>query len=102
MDPTIRIQRWWRTFLQGKSPCSNCGIYNYTYTYEPDYTQCADCYDTILDNNSTKRRCICDDWLCSGTCGELWCGCVDVCRGRCGIRDNIGFSSFLIRNKNGV
>ncbi len=28
----------------------------------------------------------CNDYFCSGECGELDCGCVDICRGRCGLR----------------
>ena len=94
MDPVVRIQRWWRSFLVGMTPCSNCGFYNYTHTYEPDYPQCGECYSKILDNGSTNRRCDCDDWLCPGDCGTLWCGCIDVCRGRCGFTGNVGFSKF--------
>jgi hypothetical protein len=26
----------------------------------------------------------CDDIWCDGHCGALYCGCIDVCRGRCG------------------
>ena len=29
----------------------------------------------------------CDDIWCQGGCGTLDCGCIDVCRGRCGMRD---------------
>ena len=92
MDSAIRIQRWWRSFLKEKTPCSKCGIYIYTYLYEPGYTECANCYDTILNDGSTNVLCYCRDWLCPGTCGELQCGCIDVCRGRCGLRDP--FSKF--------
>ena len=26
----------------------------------------------------------CGNWLCPGDCGTLVCGCIDVCRGKCG------------------
>jgi hypothetical protein len=29
----------------------------------------------------------CGDWMCPGDCGMLSCGCIDTCRGRCGLRD---------------
>jgi len=29
----------------------------------------------------------CSDLWCQGGCGTLDCGCIDVCRGRCGMRD---------------
>lgn len=33
-------------------------------------------------------RCIgCYHEDCAGECGVLWCGCIDVCRGRCGLND---------------
>jgi hypothetical protein len=31
----------------------------------------------------------CNDRLCNWDCGTLWCGCIDVCRGRCGSRCGI-------------
>lgn len=34
--------------------------------------------------------CYCEDRSCDHTCGTLWCGCIDTCRGRCGFTDNIG------------
>ncbi len=45
------------------------------------YTGC-DC------NQEISYRCACSDWMCPGDCGTLWCGCIDVCRGRCGMRDD--------------
>ncbi len=45
------------------------------------HTNC-DCNDNII------YRCGCSDWMCPGDCGTLWCGCIDVCRGRCGMRDD--------------
>lgn len=40
--------------------------------------------DFIWDNPHS-----CGDWICPGDCGVLFCGCIDVCRGRCGFRDDI-------------
>jgi hypothetical protein len=37
--------------------------------------------DSISDSNFV---CSCDDIWCNGTCGTLMCGCIDVCRNRCG------------------
>jgi hypothetical protein len=37
------------------------------------------------DMNDTS--CPCYVRGCPGDCGTLWCGCIDVCRGRCGLRD---------------
>jgi len=31
--------------------------------------------------------CYCRDVDCPGGCGTLSCGCIDICRGRCGLRD---------------
>ena len=38
------------------------------------------CNDDILPSH------YCGDWMCPGDCGTLSCGCIDVCRGRCGFR----------------
>jgi hypothetical protein len=97
MNPTqasIRIQRWWRTFLVGMVPCAGCGVYDYAYAYDPDYPRCADCYHTALDNYKYDRLCDCRDVTCDTRCGTLWCGCIDVCRGRCGFKDNVGYSGY--------
>lgn len=32
-------------------------------------------------------ECYCQVKGCPGGCGVLWCGCIDVCRGRCGLKD---------------
>ena len=34
--------------------------------------------------NEYKCPCYCEG--CPGDCGTLWCGCIDVCRGRCGLK----------------
>ena len=36
-------------------------------------------------NVETKSRCGCYDDTCFGECGVLTCGCIDVCRNRCGL-----------------
>ena len=55
--------------------------------------------DDHVDNNSSlgqaspkdqyddEYKCPCYVEGCPGGCGTLWCGCIDVCRGRCGLRD---------------
>lgn len=30
----------------------------------------------------------CGDRSCHWDCGVLWCGCIDICRGRCGLKDD--------------
>lgn len=37
------------------------------------------------EENEYKCPCYCEG--CPGDCGTLWCGCIDVCRGRCGLND---------------
>jgi hypothetical protein len=37
-------------------------------------------------DNTYKCPCYVDG--CGGDCGTLWCGCIDVCRGRCGLKDS--------------
>lgn len=39
-------------------------------------------------NDEIYTGCPCYDRLCPGDCGTLWCGCIDVCRNRCGLRDD--------------
>jgi hypothetical protein len=34
-----------------------------------------------------KPSCNCGCYACPGDCGVLVCGCIDMCRGRCGMRD---------------
>ncbi len=48
---------------------------------------CHDDYaDANLDFDDEWVHC-CGDRDCSGDCGQLECGCIDVCRGRCGRDD---------------
>ena len=41
-------------------------------------------FDYLNDDNYV---CNCYEVWCEGACGVLSCGCVDVCRGRCGMND---------------
>ena len=34
-----------------------------------------------------EEICYCGEVYCDGYCGTLSCGCIDVCRGRCGMND---------------
>lgn len=55
--------------------------------------------DQLVDLKKTLERackdyyymlypiCYCGHDDCEWDCGVLWCGCIDVCRGRCGLRD---------------
>jgi hypothetical protein len=36
------------------------------------------------DDEYSACECPCEYPGCRGGCGVLWCGCIDVCRGRCG------------------
>jgi hypothetical protein len=29
----------------------------------------------------------CGENTCEEDCGELWCGCIDICRGSCGLKE---------------
>ena len=49
--------------------CHNCGYSNCVCGYEED------------------DECACGCAGCEGNCGTLRCGCIDVCRGRCGAYD---------------
>jgi hypothetical protein len=44
----------------------------------------------IID--SSDRVCYCYDIWCEGNCGTLYCGCMDICRGKCGASINSYFS----------
>ena len=37
--------------------------------------------------NNDNHVCHCYEVWCEGSCGTLDCGCIDVCRGRCGMKD---------------
>ena len=39
------------------------------------------------EEQEDEYKCPCYLKECPGDCGTLWCGCIDVCRGRCGLND---------------
>ena len=72
----------------------------YKYPNNIEDCECDSCFQETLSNTSPirlfvdydddsidlhKGRHFCGDWICDGRCGVLWCGCIDVCRGRCGV-----------------
>lgn len=57
-------------------PCEDCGN-----PYE-----CV-CLELKEDAYLKRHRRVCGDKTCDGGCGTLDCGCIDVCRNRCGTRD---------------
>jgi hypothetical protein len=81
-NAAIRIQRAWRS-IRGK--CSNCGLKCYIRDLYSTSKICEDCASDF------SYGCPCGDWICDRKCGALWCGCIDICRGRCGIGDNVGY-----------
>ncbi len=52
-----------------------------TFSKEATATKAEDYYDYMEHEESWHY---CGDWLCPGTCGTLVCGCIDICRGKCG------------------
>ena len=84
------IQNAWRNYAL--SYCYRCDIPMYTRKYV-----CRSCHDIILEIEEANRKwsCgkgpypkerlhYCNNYFCSGDCGLLACGCIDICRGRCG------------------
>jgi hypothetical protein len=58
-----------------EDPCEDCGQYD-----------CV-CAELKEDARLARHRRICGISTCEGDCGTLDCGCIDVCRGRCGLRE---------------
>ena len=44
-------------------------------------------YVPLCTEEAEHYNCPCNVIGCDGGCGTLWCGCIDVCRGRCGARE---------------
>jgi hypothetical protein len=69
-------------------PVKDCGkfinSYNTDIIEENTYIFNEDSY-SIIDNLENTEIHYCGDIECVWDCGELWCGCIDVCRGRCGM-----------------
>ncbi len=79
-----RIQRIWKK-MAVPVKCIKCKEPYYRWQLDPHYKCCETCYEDV------HYGCHCGDWMCDRTCGVLWCGCVDICRGRCGYKDNVGY-----------
>jgi hypothetical protein len=61
--------------------CPGCDGYFQCYCREDNYND----HDDYDDYEEYVHYC--GDRTCIGDCGELACGCIDVCRGRCGRDD---------------
>jgi len=59
-----------------EGPCEECD----------GYYECI-CAEMKEEARLANHRRICGDSRCEGDCGVLDCGCIDVCRGRCGNGD---------------
>jgi hypothetical protein len=86
------IQRTWQKYRLRY--CYRCKSPHRTY-----YVYCPAClaYVRKVEDENCKWRYrggpvpteilhYCNDYDCTGDCGELDCGCIDICRGRCGFR----------------
>lgn len=45
--------------------------------------------DAIATQDYNSKLCYCYNNDCEWDCGTLWCGCIDICRGRCGFNRDI-------------
>ena len=52
--------------------------------FDTHYLPSYDDYDCVRPS----RLHYCGDAHCEWDCGVLWCGCIDVCRGRCGLKSS--------------
>jgi hypothetical protein len=67
--------------------------YDNYYDYnETDYKDALLYIDMHIYENVNIHYC--GDWICPGDCGTLFCGCIDICRGRCGINEPIRFDKW--------
>lgn len=67
--------------------CPGCGGYTHCRCHDDDdYNDYNDYDDRHYDNDDEWIH-YCGDRDCNGDCGLLACGCIDVCRGRCGRYD---------------
>jgi hypothetical protein len=93
VEEEIDVMR--REYEDDRDECSDCG-YQACHCYDhDDEGPCEDCgnpYECVCleqqeDARLARHRRVCGDLRCDGDCGVLNCGCIDVCRGRCGNRD---------------
>lgn len=73
--------------------CNKCIDPSYKTPVEPitpPSTPINEIEESSEDNtyNENVRPHYCGDADCEWDCGVLWCGCIDVCRGRCGLKDD--------------
>ena len=98
------IQRAWRNRPSLKRvyrECKECNKFFLTKKNQGwfDYNFCKMCSTYIQEIEEANRNYrrgkgpapkvrihYCNDYFCIGDCGVLDCGCIDVCRGRCGCR----------------
>jgi hypothetical protein len=52
-------------------------------------THLCGCNEEICFTPVKKNIHYCGDDECEWDCGVLWCGCIDQCRGRCGLNDHL-------------
>lgn len=86
----MRVQKlhaWAKSILDMTIKCNCCCYLVFKDNYDFDSHICLGCKSKLI-------ICYCGDWTCDYNCGTLWCGCTDVCRGRCGFKDNIGYSNY--------
>jgi hypothetical protein len=84
-----------REYEDDEEECSDCGYQACHCHDHEDEGPCEDCgnpYECVCaeqleDAHLARHRRACGDPKCDGKCGTLLCGCIDVCRGRCGLRD---------------
>jgi hypothetical protein len=83
-----------REYEDDHEECSDCG-YQVCHCHDhEDEGPCEDCgnpyecvcLEQVEDARLARHRRVCGDKECDGSCGTLDCGCIDVCRGRCGLR----------------
>jgi hypothetical protein len=65
--------------------CSSCNNYHHPF-HNPLYCSECDSITCTIDHNTYQPRIhYCGDSECEWDCGTLDCGCIDLCRGRCGL-----------------
>jgi len=79
--------------IKGINTCPTCKK-EFDCDYDSDSDRDYDEHDYYLYNDSPYDEdefeeigCYCGNSECYGDCGVLRCGCIDVCRGRCGCYD---------------
>jgi len=86
-----KIQMVWRSYA-----CRPCSFCKKLTIARHTCKECREYMRSVEEANYLWRRGkgptpkeilhYCNEYLCEGDCGVLDCGCIDVCRGRCGRR----------------